>query len=208
MFFFFFFACQRTILLSINIRIPILQRPADLFLFLQPQQVIPRADNDDRDGHGMPDVLAAVGEVVVAHALHGLAREPGVVRDEGDEHLGDDDAVQRGQLPREDGFARARVHVREEMRAVLPAQVVQGVGDAADDGGDGLQGRGGADGEHGDVVGAVQARVHDAPFVVGEEFTPEGFFGPEGAGDAVAHAAAEVEEGLQGAAGCVRGERG
>lgn len=149
----------------------------------------------------MPHILLQLREVIDAHRLHLPRRRPGVIRHESDDHLRDYDTIQRRQLLLEDGLLALRVDVVEEMDAVLLAEVVKGVRDTANDGSHWFARGGGGDGDDRDVVDVVEAGVHDAPFVVGQELAADGFGGRKLAGDSVADTTTKHEEGLEGAAG-------
>lgn len=172
-------------------------------LLFQLDQIIPRLAHDNRHRKRMPHILLQLREVVDAHRLHLPRRRSGVIGHKSDNHLRDHNAIQRRQLSLEDRLLAHGVDVVEEMDAVLLTEVVEGIGDAADDRGHRFSRGGGGDGNDGDVVDVVQAGVHDAPFIVRQEVAANGFRRRKLASDSVTDAGTKIEEGLEGAASFV-----
>lgn len=152
---------------------------------------MPRQHDDDGNGEGVPDVLFIITKIEESDTADGPIGPGRVERDDRDDRVRDDQAVERRQLVLESVFllllrlvvaviiltAAFDGGVDAPFLAVAAGEMLQFGGDTVDDVLGALTRLGGRDGEDGDVLFAVEAGVALGPADVGFDFAPHGLLG-------------------------------
>ncbi len=146
----------------------------------------------------MPDILTVDGEVPIAHAPHRFTRIPRIVRQEAHNGVCDNDSEDRREFVAvvlySLFFTLSALAVNAPHFAVLTAEIVQAVGAAADERGDGFALFGAGDGEDGDVLLVDEFGVLHGPFEVLLQGVMERLFGCLVELEALADAQAGVDQ--------------
>ena len=169
---------------------------------IQLHQIIPLPHKRNGNTHGMPILLPHNLPIARMHRPDRSQRHIRIARHDRNHTVNYNKPEKRGH-----GMDKTLLEIALLGRrmppfvAVLTAQVVQHVGDAVDDAGDGFAGFRAGDGGDGDVGFVLEFAVFEGPFVVGFEEAVEGPFDLGAADDIVSDvetAFAEVGEGVDG----------